>query len=153
MDRHDLWSDSNIELSFRLFVWWTCFSYAVNGPTEGTHREGRLRHKTVTIIWELPVSMLPGSTIFYRQLQQLTSSVYFCSRLHVSFHPATKRFRFHRTLATLVPLATIASGQPLPLLPRNCRIVSSTFTIFWDSHCWCGAMAAVSQQDFKTPRC
>ena len=49
-------------------------------------------------------------------------------------------------------LATIASGQPLLLLPRNFRKSSSTFTIFWDSHCWCGAMAAVGRQDSKTPR-
>ena len=42
---------------------------------------------------------------------------------------------------------TIASCQPLPLLPRNFRNSSSSCTIFSDSHCFCGAMAAV-----KIPR-
>ena len=39
--------------------------------------------------------------------------------------------------------STIASGQPLPLLPRNFRTCSSSCTIFSDSHCFRGAMAAV----------
>ena len=49
--------------------------------------------------------------------------------------------------------STSASDQPLPLLPRNLRMSSSSFIIFSDSHCFCGAMAAVNYfQDSKLSR-
>jgi len=78
-------------------------------------------------------------------------SVYFCSRLHVSFSPCDQTFQIPQDISHPGFSATIASGQPLPLLPRNFRNVSSTSTILCDSP-WCGAMAAVGQQNSKTPR-
>ena len=121
-----------------------------------THREARIRHKTVTINFIASCQFLccRSQTFSYQQLQQLIFQVFlqYCNQTfqiqqHIS-HPVCVAGAFH--VYHLCFLATIASGQPLLLLPRNCFRLSSTSTILWDSHCWCGAMAVVSQQDVKT---
>ena len=70
-------------------------AYAVNGPTEGTHPEARIRHKTVTIIFIASCQFLccRSQSFSYQQLQQLIFAVYFCSRLRVSFSPCDQTFQ------------------------------------------------------------
>ena len=69
-----------------------CFFY---GPTEGTHREARIWHKTVNIIFIASCQFVccRSQTFSYQQLQQLIFSVYFCSRLRVSFSPCNQTFQ------------------------------------------------------------